>query len=356
MHKIDTKTWTVDKNVDELHPAIVEAAERLKQGEVIAFPTETVYGLGANALETAAVKKIFAAKGRPSDNPLIVHIASTQQLSLLIDEELSEKSKRLIEEFWPGPLTIIFKRKEGISELVTAGLVTVAVRMPDHPVALSILKAANLPIAAPSANRSGKPSPTTADHVKQDLDGLIDGIVDGGSTGIGIESTVIDMTGIIPTILRPGGITLEQLQQVLGQVTLDPAIQHQQEKPRSPGMKYTHYAPLGEMWIVQGEEHRRIEQMKQLIEKQIKLGKKVGILTIEEHKDYFPLADSIIAYGSKDNLYPMAEQLYQALRTFDIQGVDFILTESVDESGIGLAIMNRLRKAAGHKIIDVDNL
>jgi len=355
MDKITTKIWTVDQQVDQFHPAIIEAAQHLKKGNIVAFPTETVYGLGANALDANAVNKLFTAKGRPGDNPLIVHIAQMDQLSLLV-ENIDKKSQRLMARFWPGPLTIIFKKKTGIAELVTAGLQTVAVRMPDHPVALALIKAADLPIAAPSANRSGKPSPTTAAHVKHDLEGRIDGIVDGGATGIGLESTVIDLTGNVPTVLRPGGVTLEALKEVLGEVELDPALTKESETPRSPGMKYLHYAPSGEMWIICGEEKQRIKAMNRLIQDQALQGKKVGVLTIEEHRERFPDADLVLAYGTAADLMPMAIHLYDALRTFDAEKIDYILAENLKETGIGLAIMNRLRKAAGQKIIDVDKL
>ncbi|OEF99888.1 threonylcarbamoyl-AMP synthase [Vulcanibacillus modesticaldus] len=347
-----TMFWKLPHQVDIKHPDIVEIAKRLRQGEIIAFPTETVYGLGANALDAKAVAKIFVAKGRPSDNPLIVHIATMEQLALLV-EEIDENSRKLIEHFWPGPLTIIFKKKEMVSELVTAGLNTVAVRMPNHPIALTIIEAANLPIAAPSANRSGKPSPTTAEHVFNDLNGKIDGIVDGGPTGVGVESTVIDLTGDVPMVLRPGGVTIEELQEVLGEVKLDPAIVGQKEQPRSPGMKYRHYAPTGEMWIVKGDDREIIKKINSLIKEKSLIGKKVGILTTNDHRESFQEADLILAYGTKDNLYPLAEHLYEALRIFDLNGIDYILAEAVEEKGIGLAIMNRLKKAAGEKFIQI---
>ena len=349
-----TIVWNVDKSVDENHPTIKEVAQQLRKGKTIAFPTETVYGLGANAYNTEAVKKIFQAKGRPSDNPLIVHIASLEQVEELV-EQIDHQSKRLMEKFWPGPLTIIFKRKAAISPSVTAGLPSLAIRMPDHPVALAILKATNLPIAAPSANRSGRPSPTTAEHVLEDLNGKIAGIVDGGPTGIGVESTVIDVSGEVPTVLRPGGITMEELEEVLGNVMLDPALVEQNEKPRSPGMKYTHYAPKGEMWIVKGNQQEVINQINQLTTIKKEHGLKVGILTLTNHQQYFEHHQNayILSYGTLENLYPLAEHLYDALRSFDQQQVDFILAEAVDEKGIGLTIMNRLNKAAGGNIINL---
>ncbi len=349
-----TIVWNVDKSVDENHPLIKEVAEQLKEGKTIAFPTETVYGLGANAYDTEAVKKIFQAKGRPSDNPLIVHIAEIKQVEELV-EHIDDQSKLLMEKFWPGPLTIIFKRKAAISPLVTAGLRSLAIRMPDHPVALALLKACQLPIAAPSANRSGRPSPTTAEHVYEDLNGRIAGIVDAGPTGIGVESTVIDVSGEVPTVLRPGGITIEELEGVLGEVILDPALVKQDEKPRSPGMKYTHYAPKGEMWIVKGTEQEVMEQMMRIAHDKEKEGLKVGILTLDDHRNHFKhLSNSfILSYGTKGNLYPLAEHLYDALRSFDQQQVDYIVAEAVEEKGIGLTIMNRLNKAAGGNMIQL---
>ncbi|MFV9510393.1 L-threonylcarbamoyladenylate synthase [Tepidibacillus sp. LV47] len=352
MLTIKTKIWHVDKDVDGQNPIIVEIGDRLRRGEVIAFPTETVYGLGANAFDSDAVRKIFEAKGRPSDNPLIVHIAALEQLDELVTH-VDEKSRLLMERFWPGPLTILFPRKGKISELVTS-LPTVAIRMPDHPIALAIIKAAQIPIAAPSANRSGKPSPTKAEHVWQDLKGKIDGIVDGGSTGYGVESTVIDLSGDRPVVLRPGGITLEQLQAVIGEVEIDPALLQKEDRPKAPGMKYAHYAPDAEMWLIQGEEEKVIQEINRIAKEKLDEGKKVGILTTKEHKDQFQqAAHKVLAYGRRDDLAPLAQNIYDALRQFDQEKIDFILTESFPETGIGLAIMNRLKKAAGGNILKV---
>ncbi|WP_339060868.1 L-threonylcarbamoyladenylate synthase [Tepidibacillus marianensis] len=347
-----TKTWNVDKDVDEWDPAIVEIGDKLRNGEVIAFPTETVYGLGANAYNDEAVQKVFKAKGRPSDNPLIVHIASLEQLDELV-EKVDQKSKLLIQNFWPGPLTIIFPRKGHLSEFVTT-LPTVAIRMPDHPVALAIIKAAHVPIAAPSANRSGKPSPTKAEHVWADLNGRIDGIVDGGESGYGVESTVVDVSGELPIILRPGGITLEHLEEVIGDVKIDPALLRKGDKPKAPGMKYTHYAPDAEMWLVQGKEVRMIGEMIRITKEKVSEGRKVGILTTTDHQSLFAQTTAkVLAYGNKDYLYPFAKYIYDALRQFDQEQIDFILAESFPETGIGLAIMNRLRKAAGGNVLKV---
>ncbi|MBM7648350.1 L-threonylcarbamoyladenylate synthase [Bacillus ectoiniformans] len=343
---METKYWLVDKDVDSLatYPQIKEAAALLRENQVVAFPTETVYGLGANATSEEASSKIFAAKGRPADNPLIVHIADREQLDDLT-ASIPEQAERLMEAFWPGPLTIIFMKKDqALARQVTAGLETVAVRMPDHPVALAVISEAGLPIAAPSANRSGKPSPTSAKHVQADLDGLIAGIVDGGETGVGLESTVIDCTGKIPVILRPGGVTKEELEQVVGEVGLDPALKDELEKPKSPGMKYQHYAPDAPMYLVEGSR----EWIQELIHQQRKLGKKVGLLTTEEQMSFYQ-ADVILPCGSESKLETVARSLYEVLRAFNESDVDMILSETFPYEGVGSAIMNRLEKAAGHR-------
>lgn len=344
----ETKIWKIyNEKTKASIIAIKEIADRILNGEVIAFPTETVYGLGANALDNEAIKEIFIAKGRPSDNPLIVHIANIEQLYDLTDE-VNEASQLLINEFWPGPLTILFKKKDGISDFVTAGLDTVGVRMPNHPIALAILKEAGIPIAAPSANRSGKPSPTSAEHVLNDLDGRIGGIVDSGTTGIGLESTVIDVSGKIPLILRPGGVTIEELRAVLGEVEINNIIANR-EPPHSPGMKYKHYAPKGQMVIIKEKEDKLINKINQHINEQIKLGKNIGVLTLQENKDKFANADLVLAYGNKSDLYPMAEHLYDALRQFDLNNINYIIVEGFEEKGIGYTIMNRLNKAIDKK-------
>lgn len=343
-----TKIWSVDKIVDNLksYPQVSEAAELLTKNEVVAFPTETVYGLGGNAESDEAVAKIFAAKGRPSDNPLIIHIAEIAQLEAFVSE-IPPSASLLMETFWPGPLTIVLKKRVGmLSEKATAGLSTVAVRMPDHPVALAIIEKSGLPIAAPSANQSGKPSPTLARHVFEDLDGKISGIVDGGPTGVGVESTVIDCTEAIPIILRPGGITYEQLEAVIGQVAVDPAIKDTESAPKSPGMKYRHYAPNAPLYLVEGS-HRFLQT---LIEEKRTDGMKVGVLTTEEAQNDFQ-ADVVIACGQRERLETVAGSLYEALRDFNEAGVDIIYSETFPEHGVGQAIMNRLNKAAGNKLI-----
>ncbi|WP_453992972.1 L-threonylcarbamoyladenylate synthase [Bacillus nitroreducens] len=345
---MDTKQWVVDKYQHNLEscPQIDEAASLLRKNEVVAFPTETVYGLGANALTDEAVAKIYEAKGRPSDNPLIVHISTIGQLSKIV-QEIPEHAERLIEKFWPGPLTLVLKRKhDAVSNMVTAGLDTVAVRMPNHPIALALITASGLPLAAPSANLSGKPSPTLAKHVADDLTGKIAGILDGGATGVGLESTVLDCSGEVPVILRPGGVTKEQLESVCGTVEVDKAILSQHEAPKSPGMKYTHYAPSAPLTIVNGS----MAFIQSLVKKKQNEGLKVGILTTIERQNKYD-ADQVISCGSRADLETVANKLYDVLRLFDESNVDVILSESFPSEGIGQAIMNRLTKAAGHRII-----
>ncbi|MGE6630355.1 L-threonylcarbamoyladenylate synthase [Bacillus sp. NPDC077027] len=343
-----TKRWLVDLESDlsTYHPQIKQAAELLRKNEVVAFPTETVYGLGANAKEAEAVMKIYEAKGRPSDNPLIVHIADIEQLHAFA-EVTNEKAQALMDAFWPGALTIVLPCKEGaLSKQVTAGLSTVGVRMPDHPVALDLIRETGLPIAAPSANRSGKPSPTQAEHVVADLDGKIAGIVDGGPTGIGVESTVVSCIEDVPVILRPGGITKEALEQVVGEVKIDPGLTKKDEAPVSPGMKYAHYAPEAKMYIFYGNE----VDMQTHIDQYRSNGSKVGVLTTEEKKDLFS-ADVVYSCGWRERPETIATNLYHVLRQFDGTDVDLIIAEGFSDKGVGAAIMNRLQKAAGGRIL-----
>lgn len=345
---METNYWKVDKSVNNLatYPQIVEAAKLLRQNEVVAFPTETVYGLGGNAENDEAVEKIFQAKGRPSDNPLIIHIARKNQLTDFV-ESIPDKAAALMERFWPGPLTIIFQKKQGaLSEKATAGLETVAVRIPDHPVALAVLEGCGLPIAAPSANRSGKPSPTTGGHVLTDLEGRISGIVDGGPTGVGVESTVIDCTEAVPVILRPGGVTREQIEAVVGHVELDAALTDQASAPKSPGMKYQHYAPNAPLFLVNGSKGF----FDRLIAERQAEGLRVGVLTTEEQVGSYD-ADIVLACGSREQLGTVASNLYHTLRAFNDEGVDIIFSEMFPYEGVGQAIMNRLEKAAGHQVI-----
>lgn len=334
-----------------------EAAQLLRDGSIVAFPTETVYGLGADARNTSAVEAVFEAKGRPSDNPLIVHIANREQLVEFVSE-INEISEALMNAFWPGPLTIILPLKPGVlSARVTAGLDTVGVRMPDHPVALQLLALANCPVAAPSANRSGRPSPTLAEHVQVDLDGRIAGIVDGGATGVGVESTVVqaDVDGTV-TILRPGGITAEQLRTVASEVRVDPglAADHNESlvAPRSPGMKYTHYAPKGALCIVDGDASKVTDYISSRLHEAKGSGEVTAVLAFSEHIDQYQ-ADGLFSLGSMDRLAEGAHLLYAALRSCDEMGASYILAEACPSTGLGAAIMNRLLKAAGHQIIHV---
>ncbi|WP_180954418.1 L-threonylcarbamoyladenylate synthase [Bacillus sp. V5-8f] len=345
---METKVWLVDKSVDIFngYPQVAQPAKMLQQDKVVAFPTETVYGLGANARSDKAVEKVFKAKGRPSDNPLIVHIASRAQLDE-ITEEIPEVAEKLMEVFWPGPLTLIFKKRQGVlSELVTAGLDTVAVRMPDHPVALALIKESGLPIAAPSANTSGRPSPTTARHVQDDLTGKVAGIVDAGATGVGVESTVLDCTEEIPVILRPGGITKEEIEDVIGEVKADASLKNKEAAPKSPGMKYTHYAPKAPFVLVDGN----LSFLQHIIDEKQSEGLKVGVFAARENETKIR-ADYVLAPGSVEDLNSVAAGLYDTLRKFDELPVDVIYGEVFPDTGIGAAVMNRLLKASGHRVI-----
>ncbi|ANC78983.1 tRNA threonylcarbamoyladenosine biosynthesis protein [Fictibacillus phosphorivorans] len=349
MKSFQTERWAVDKteNTLENHPHIIQASLWINKNEVIAIPTETVYGLAGNARSDDAIKRIFEAKGRPSDNPLIVHISDLSQLEGLVSS-VSETAQKLMNAFWPGPLTIVLPKGENVSERVTAGLSTVAVRMPDHEIALAVIAASGVPLAAPSANLSGKPSPTSAQHVYEDLKGRIPGIVDGGSTGVGVESTVVECTGELVTILRPGGITLEELEKVAGagRVVVDPGLENEKQAPKSPGMKYTHYAPDAPFVLVDGS----VEFLQRLVDKEREAGKRIGILTTEERAHVYK-ADCVIPAGDRSNPESVAQHLYEALRAFNEAGVDQIFGEVFPKTGVGVAIMNRLEKSAGGNII-----
>jgi len=357
-----TQVWFVDNDVEndveklQSCSQIVDAARLLRDGEVVAFPTETVYGLGANALSNESVEKIFLAKGRPSDNPLIVHIGDKAQLSAVV-QHVPEKGNRLMEAFWPGPLTIILPKTDRVASSVTAGLDSVGVRMPDHPLALALIREAGVPIAAPSANRSGRPSPTTADHVMTDLNGRVAGVLDGGPTGVGVESTVIDVTVDPPVILRPGGVTKEQLEAVIGQVELDPSFQvGAVEVPRAPGMKYTHYAPEGEMWLVEGTLGLVRSKQADMLRSAKENGLRTGVLATDASVAYWNQnedADVVLSVGPADTLVQVAQHLYAVLRQFDEEKVQFIVSETFPRDGLGMAVMNRLEKAAGGRILSV---
>jgi L-threonylcarbamoyladenylate synthase len=333
---------------------IEQASELIRAGQVVAFPTETVYGLGANALDPRAVEKIFKAKGRPGDNPLIVHVSKTRDVDRLISE-LPPKARVLMEAFWPGPLTIIFKKSPIVPDKVTAGLNTVAIRMPNHPVALKLIDCCGFPIAAPSANRSGHISPTTAQHVLEDMEGRIPLILDGGKCSVGLESTVLDLTAQIPVILRPGGVTLEMLQEVLGEVRVDINVLKpvsDGRKVKSPGMKYTHYAPRAQVLIVRGKLDGIVERINELAEEYAAQGMKVGILATRETRERYGIGE-VLVLGGRTQPAVMASNLFSALREFDDRAVDIVLAEWVDTSNEGLAIMNRMVRAAGFNVIDV---
>ncbi len=320
-----------------------EAAEALATGKLVAFPTETVYGLGANALCDEAVSNIFVAKGRPQDNPLIVHIANREMLSGIV-KEIPEQVEKLMDAFWPGPLTIIFEKADTVSMRVTAGLNTVAVRMPEHPVALSLIEKSGVPVAAPSANLSGSPSTTKASHVIADLTGRVDYIIDGGASRVGLESTVLDMTSAVPQILRPGGVSLEDLKAVLGEVAYEPALKDSTKAPKSPGMKYRHYAPKAELILV---EHGFEGKMQALLDAEKKNGKKTGVLCCGNN-DF--AADVIIDCGESAETY--AHALFDALRRMDDEGAQVIVAGlPEDKGGIVPALKNRMLKAAGGRVV-----
>lgn len=331
-----------------------EAAEIIRSGGLVAFPTETVYGLGANALDPEASKRIYAAKGRPSDNPLIVHISRFEEL-LSIAKEVPPQAKKLADAFWPGPLTMIVWKNEKVPYETTGGMDTVAIRMPNHPVALALIDESGCMIAAPSANTSGKPSPTEAGHVALDLDGKIPMILDGGSVGIGIESTIIDLTEKVPMILRPGYITKEMLEEVLGEeVRIDPGIiaADSTKKPKAPGMKYKHYAPKADLVLVEGEQEAVVAKINALVREKQAAGLKVGVVATDETESLYQ-ADYVVTIGARSDEDAIARHLYKILREFDDWNVDAIYSESFSTPRIGQAIMNRLMKAAGHQVIHV---
>ena len=329
-----------------------EAGALLKAGALVAFPTETVYGLGANALDEKAAAKIYAAKGRPSDNPLIVHIAELSDLEK-ITKDIPREAYLLAEKFWPGPLTMILKKKEIVPYGTTGGLETVAVRMPSHPVALELIRHGGGFVAAPSANTSGRPSPTLASHVKDDMDGIIPMILDGGAVGIGIESTIVDLTEGIPTILRPGFITLEMLEEAVGTVEMDKGLAiNAKTAPKAPGMKYRHYAPKAELVIVEGAADAVTAKINALVKENEAEGIPTGIIGTEETVASYS-AGLVKSMGTRSDELSISSHLYKILREFDESDVKVIYSESFEEGAMGSAIMNRLLKAAGHKIMTV---
>lgn len=364
---MNTKVVVIDKE-NMRDESLLEAADILRRGGLVAFPTETVYGLGANALDEEAARKIYAAKGRPSDNPLIAHISDTRELKGLV-AKIPEAGKKLIEAYWPGPLTIIFAKSSAVPYGTTGGLDTVAVRMPSDPVANRLIHLAGVPIAAPSANTSGRPSPTTAGHVYQDMNGRIEMILDGGPVGIGMESTIVDVTGEVPVLLRPGAVTIEMLRDTLGQVEVDPAIagpMREDVRPKAPGMKYRHYAPKAELILVEEEtpEDRAGQNRKDAGDRVVRAicekaledmgaGKQVGIICTDETRDRYPGQAKVRSLGLREREETIAHNLFAVLREFDDLKVDRIYSESFSKEHLGQAIMNRLTKAAGYHVLKV---
>ena len=391
---MDTKLIKIEDRMNIRDEELLEAAQVIRDGGLVAFPTETVYGLGANALDEEAAKKIYAAKGRPSDNPLIAHISCMEELEPLV-AEIPETGRKLAEAFWPGPLTLVFPKSQRVPYGTTGGLETVAVRMPSDPAASRLIALAGVPIAAPSANTSGRPSPTTAEHVWQDMNGKIEMILDGGPVGIGVESTIVDVSGEIPTLLRPGAVTIEMLRELLGNVEIDPAILgplHEDVKPKAPGMKYRHYAPKaqlllveledkgagdeeagrevsgeagkvvdgesgkvvsGELSIESADNQRRVaEKIMELAREKMAAGYRVGIICTDESRDYY--TEGIVrSLGLRAREETIAHNLFAVLREYDDLEVDYIFSESFSKEALGQAIMNRLTKAAGYRIITV---
>lgn len=347
-----TKIVKVDEhNIDKEQ---MEAAGRIiREGGLVAFPTETVYGLGGDALNPDSSAKIYEAKGRPSDNPLIVHIADMESLNDIVSY-IPETAKKLTETFWPGPLTIVFPKSDAVPLKTTGGLDTVAVRMPVHEVAREFIRAAGGYVAAPSANRSGRPSPTLAKYVREDMEGVIDMIIDSGDVEIGLESTIVDVTSNIPVILRPGFITKEMLEDVLGEVAEDATMMRADsgQAPKAPGMKYKHYAPKGELFIVKGEPQKVTTYINEEVKKHQINAKKTGVIGTDETRKLYK-ADVVKSAGRRDEQNAVASNLYRILREFDDESVEIMYSESFDGNGLSQAIMNRLLKAAGHKVIEV---
>lgn len=344
----------IDKNYFD-ESQLEEAGEIIKNGGLVAFPTETVYGLGGNALDEEAAKKIYQAKGRPSDNPLIVHIADISALEELA-EDVPKSAKELARAFWPGPLTMILKKSAIVPKGTTGGLSSVAIRMPNHPIALELIKKSGCYIAAPSANTSGRPSPTLAKHVEEDLSGKIDYIIDGGAVSVGLESTIIDLTGDAVMILRPGVITKEDLEKVVGNVEYDPAIMQKKNEEKmvakAPGMKYKHYAPKGKLTIIKGDIENVVKMINEQSMKKEQEGYQTGVIATEETKDRYK-AGLVKSIGSRKEEKSIASNLYKVLREFDERETEYIYSESFEQGDLGQAIMNRLLKAAGYDVLEV---
>lgn len=347
-----TKTVKIDENRIDMD-VIKESGKVILEGGLVAFPTETVYGLGGDALNPDSSKKIYAAKGRPSDNPLIVHVAKWEDIAR-ITKNIPDSAKLLADKFWPGPLTMIMNKSDEVPYETTGGLDTVAIRMPVHKTALAFIEAAGGYVAAPSANISGRPSPTSSQYVIEDMDGRIDMIIDGGDVEIGLESTIVDLTGDVPTLLRPGYVTIEMLREVLGEVDIDKTIisGDSKEPPKAPGMKYRHYAPKGNLTIISGDSDDVVEYINKATLAAVVEGAKVGVIATDETKAAYS-ADSVKSVGSRYDEASIAHMLFRILREFDDEQVAVIFSESFNMGGIGQAIMNRLLKAAGHQVVEL---
>ena len=333
---------------------IEKAGQIIRNGGLVAFPTETVYGLGGDALNAQSSQKIYTAKGRPSDNPLIVHICRLDDIYDIVSE-FPESAQKLAENYWPGPLTMVLPKSDKVPDETTGGLSTVAVRMPVDPIALSFIKAAGGYVAAPSANTSGKPSPTKAKYVIEDMDDKIDMIIDGGDVEIGLESTIVDLSGTVPMLLRPGFITLDMLRECLGEVRMDPTLfsGDYKEPPKAPGMKYRHYAPKGILTIVSGMEVAVVERINELVEAAVLEGKKVGVIATDETLPKYDCS-CVKSVGTRKDEVSIAHNLYRILREFDDEDIELIYSEAFDTPNMGQAIMNRLLKAAGHHVMYVE--
>ena len=357
---METKILKIDAEKEEFtsleEQALQDAGEIIKSGGLVAFPTETVYGLGGDGLNKESSRKIYAAKGRPSDNPLIIHIANMEALDYIV-EEVTQEAQKIARAFWPGPLTMILRKSENVPEETTGGLQTVAVRMPSNKVACKLIEYGGGYIAAPSANLSGRPSPTVAKYVVEDMNGRIDMIIDGGEVGIGLESTIIDLTVTPPQILRPGYITQAMLNEVLGNVDVDKTILDDKtgQAPKAPGMKYRHYAPKGELTIVAGESPQVVDYINRMTAEMMQMGKKVGVIASLENLEKYH-AEIVKSAGSREDEEAVAHNLYRILREFDDEGAEIIFSEAFADGTLGQAIMNRLLKAAGHKMVKLDNI
>lgn len=351
---MNTKIVPIDRKTFQQQD-LSEAGEIIRQGGLVAFPTETVYGLGGNALDETAAVRIYAAKGRPSDNPLIIHIADIDDMEDLA-VRIPEAAYRLAERFWPGPMTMILNKKDIVPRATTGGLQTVAIRLPSDEIARALIRESGCYIAAPSANASGRPSPTTAGHVTEDLSGRIEMILDGGASDIGLESSIIDLSGEQPMILRPGFITKEDFEQVVFGVAYDRAVLARQPQEsivaKAPGMKYRHYAPKGQITIVEGEQSAVIDKINELTAEQENKGIRVAVLCAEETKEQYH-CKHIVSLGALREETEISAHLFAALRSFDTEQIAVIYSESFEQTRLSQAIMNRLRKAAGYQMIQL---